>query len=185
MCWHCNSRRICLATYCDQRDFCIDLAFDALEVRIGDSSQIIILHRLQTQLDPYLHHTQYGFRPNGSTTTAIHCLCRVVDYTEQGTQPLQMLSSIEPKHLKNDSIIKLVKSLRDLVPDALTRQVHKLYTNPTFCISVHGYISSQRMQETGIRQGCPLSPFSSHGFHLCNVFGHLPRRPPFSYQTPC
>ena len=34
-----------------------------------------------------------------------------------------------------------------------------LYRNPTFLVEEMGQTSTKRTQETGIRQGCPLSPY--------------------------
>ena len=37
--------------------------------------------------------------------------------------------------------------------------IQSLYTNTQFNVEVEGHSSTWKTQETGIRQGCPLSPY--------------------------
>ena len=45
------------------------------------------------------------------------------------------------------------------IPTKIIKITRALYTNPTFCVEMNGSSSSWTKQETGIRQGCPLSPY--------------------------
>ena len=45
------------------------------------------------------------------------------------------------------------------VPDKYVNAVNAIYTAPTFKVEMEGYESTWVRQETGIRQGCPLSPY--------------------------
>ena len=45
------------------------------------------------------------------------------------------------------------------VPDKYISRIKELYRQPTFKVAMEGKESSQIQQQTGIRQGCPLSPY--------------------------
>ena len=45
------------------------------------------------------------------------------------------------------------------VPDKLVNIIEELYRHPTFKIEMENNTSQWYTQETGIRQGCPLSPY--------------------------
>ena len=54
----------------------------------------------------------------------------------------------------------LLKALREFqIPVELMRIIEGLYKNPEFYVEVDGIQSSKAKQETGVRQGCPLSPY--------------------------
>ena len=55
---------------------------------------------------------------------------------------------------------KLIEALVTLKVDShLISLVEAIYKNPTFCVSIDGNTSNTFPQTTGIRQGCPLSPY--------------------------
>ena len=45
------------------------------------------------------------------------------------------------------------------VPDQICAAVEALYRQPTFYVQLKGRTSNMMAQKTGIRQGCPLSPY--------------------------
>ena len=45
------------------------------------------------------------------------------------------------------------------VADKVKNLIKQLYKNPKFKIEIEGESSKWKNQETGIRQGCPLSPY--------------------------
>ena len=45
------------------------------------------------------------------------------------------------------------------IPDKEVRVIEAIYRNPKFAVKEMGKISSERRQHSGIRQGCPLSPY--------------------------
>ena len=50
--------------------------------------------------------------------------------------------------------------LRDLgIPDKMTRVIAAIYQAPNYIITEKGTTTRPRIQKTGIRQGCPLSPY--------------------------
>ena len=56
--------------------------------------------------------------------------------------------------------VELINALQRMnIPDKLVRIMRMFYTEPTFCVEMDGKTSSWCLQETGIRQGCLLSPY--------------------------
>ena len=45
------------------------------------------------------------------------------------------------------------------IPEKLLKIIKAMYANPNFYVEVEGEESSTAKQNTGIRQGCPLSPY--------------------------
>jgi len=45
------------------------------------------------------------------------------------------------------------------IDQKLIRLIKEIYKNPKFNVSFEGQTSQTKKQETGIRQGCPLSPY--------------------------
>jgi hypothetical protein len=55
---------------------------------------------------------------------------------------------------------KMTEALRRLrIPAKVIQQIELLYENPRFAVRTENKMSDDRIQETGIRQGCPLSPY--------------------------
>ena len=54
----------------------------------------------------------------------------------------------------------LMNSLRRAnLPDKMVKIIDSIYRNPEFMVEIDGEESRWHQQETGIRQGCPLSPY--------------------------
>ena len=45
------------------------------------------------------------------------------------------------------------------IPEKYSNIIRQIYKNPTFIIEIDGQKSNWKQQQTGIRQGCPLSPY--------------------------
>ena len=55
---------------------------------------------------------------------------------------------------------KLVDALRRMsIPEIYIKAIESIYNAPEFRVKIGSDESSWRVQETGIRQGCPLSPY--------------------------
>ena len=55
---------------------------------------------------------------------------------------------------------KLFEALERMnVPNKYIDMIKQLYDKPTFKVEMEGHESTWITQETGIRQGCPLSPY--------------------------
>ena len=120
----------------------------------------IIQKRHSDGLDEYLQTTQYGFRRKRGTAQALHYVRRAVEKGERTrTTTLFILLDWEKAF---DKVLhwKIPEALRRMnVPDKLVNIIEELYRHPTFKIEMENNTSQWYTQETGIRQGCPLSPY--------------------------
>ena len=120
----------------------------------------IIQKRLANKLDEHLQKTQYGFRKNKSTADAIHIIRRITEYGQQTNNRLHMvLLDWEKAFDKVDREGLIIALKRMKVPEKLTNIIEQIYTDTEFIVEIEGVESSWTKQETGIRQGCPLSPY--------------------------
>ena len=62
------------------------------------------------------------------------------------------------------------------IPNKIINAIKAMYTQTKFNIKMEGHTSEWHTQETGIRQGCPLSPYVFASYHYDHT---LPRH---SYQ---
>ena len=104
--------------------------------------------------------TQYGFRGQRSTIDAIFITRRLQEYAERrGNKGLMLLLDWE-KAFDKISHEWLFKSLEAMcIPDEILDLIRELYKNPEFYVEADQSESNRGRQSTGIRQGCPLSPY--------------------------
>ena len=116
--------------------------------------------RLEEALEPWLLKTQYGFRRKRSTAQAIFLARRPMDIAErQGTNLTLTLLDWEKAFDKVDQS-KLVKVLQRLcIPERMVNLVRNIYRYAQFRVVQGEHSSAFHRQESGIRQGCPLSPY--------------------------
>ena len=119
---------------------------------------------LQTRLakhhDQHLRKTQYGFRAHRGTQSPLHILRRSMEWSEMTNTPLHLLF-LDWKQafdsLDHNAMITALKRF-GLSQPALNI-ISSIYQDPIFYTrgpmgdSCKGYVGS------GIRQGCPLSPY--------------------------
>ena len=120
----------------------------------------VIKKRLEEVVDERLMSTQYGFRKKKSTKHAIFIARRIQEFAERAGLPgTLVLLDWEKAFDKVDHrmLLDAIKSYN--VPDELMRLLESLYAAPEFFVEVEGVKSGTRVQSTGIRQGCPLSPY--------------------------
>ena len=120
----------------------------------------IIQKRLATHLDAYLQKTQFGFRKDRSTSDAIHCVRRIAEHGEQTNTQTHMVLLDWAKAFHKINREALFKAMEKMnIPQKYINVIKAMYTNTKFNITMEGQTSSWLEQETGIRQGCPLSPY--------------------------
>ena len=116
--------------------------------------------RLASALEKHLHQTQFGFRKGRSTVDPLFCLRRITDVVEQGSDQLVLIFLDWEKAFDKINHQKMFQSLRRLnIPEDLLAAISSLYRHPQFQVTHCERNSGWLPQRTGIRQGCPLSPY--------------------------
>ena len=120
----------------------------------------VVKIRLENTLDATLMNTQYGFRRNKSTTQALYLARRLQEFAERAGLPgnLMFLDWAKAFDKVNQNImIEVLESFN--IPNKLMNIIRQMYESPQFRVRVQGRKSTWKTQDTGIRQGCPLSPY--------------------------
>ncbi len=121
----------------------------------------IIQKRLAEKNNKYITETQYGFRKHRSTAQALHIARRMEDLAEEsGDNVISVFLDWEKAFDKVDQK-RLIEALERLnVPQEMIDNIAALYKEPKFRVIHENEVTEYQTQDTGIRQGCPLSPYS-------------------------
>lgn len=120
----------------------------------------LIKERIDSGLDEWLTKTQYGFRQGRSTAQAIYLARRILDMSEmEGSNITMILLDWEKAFDKIDHERMMQALKRAQVPDNMLKLIKMIYKDPKFRVRSNKTDSTYRDQKTGIRQGCPLSPY--------------------------
>ena len=120
----------------------------------------IIHTRLQAAIDDRLRDTQFGFRAARSTSQPVHIIRRLIERAEATGQSLYTILLDWEKAFDKIHPQALLTALdRFGVPPHLTALIKNIYTSPQFTVAAAGCNSSTEEAQSGIRQGCPLSPY--------------------------
>ena len=104
--------------------------------------------------------TQFGFRKGKGTSHAIAALRRLQDMVERTGRPGYLVLLDWEKAFDRVRQDKLVEALGRLgVSQKLGNVIASLYAQPQFAVELNGKSSEWKIQQRGIRQGCPLSPY--------------------------
>ena len=106
----------------------------------------IIANRLSDGLDEHIRGLQYDFRRGRSTSEAIYLVQRLQDLDWNKT-----FDRIRPSALHG-------ALARMGVPSHTFRVIRELVSNPTSEVIMGQHTSQRKQQQSGIRQGCTLSP---------------------------
>ena len=129
----------------------------------------MVKERLDKGLDSWLMNTQYGFRKKKSTAQAIYLARRLQDIAEKTNARSTLILLDWEKAFDKVSQEKMMETLHRLkVPSRIINLIASFYKDPQFKVSMGEEESSWRRQASGIRQGCPLSPYL-----FCLVMGAL------------
>ena len=120
----------------------------------------MIQRRLSDAVDHRIDPAQFGFRKARSTAQPVHIHRRVQEiHEEAGLELITILLDWE-KAFDKIHQDKLIQALQRIgIPEKVVRLIRAIYRAPKFCVKEIGNKSTQRRQYTGIRQGCPLSPY--------------------------
>ena len=120
----------------------------------------ILKSRLAMALEEHLSPTQFGFRASRSTIDPLFCLRRLTDVVEQGHDKLILIFLDWEKAFDKISHEKMFQSLHRMsIPVEILDAIKAIYQKPMFQVMHRDKFSSWLSQRTGIRQGCPLSPY--------------------------
>ena len=120
----------------------------------------MIQDRLSSRYDKRLRKTQYGFRKERSTAQPLFTHRRLQDYAARAGTPFHCFF-IDWKQAfdKLDHSSMLIALQRLGVHQHYLDIVQDIYTDPTFyTVGMRGE-KFQATPRTGVRQGCPLSPY--------------------------
>ena len=124
-------------------------------------AMVLLLRLLQAGADERICSSQFGFRRKRSTEDALHCARRAIEKAwahKEGSVHLMALDwrkafdSVNPQ-----SLVLALK--RFGFPHQVIEIVRDIYKDRRFHVSECGVQSDLRRQDSGICQGCPLSPF--------------------------
>ena len=121
---------------------------------------IMIRQRVQNAIELHLSNTQYGFRPQRSTSHAIHVIRRIQDFAEAKGSRLSLALLDWEKAFDKVQHDKLIMALRKMgFSQHYCDIIQNCYEEPTFFVKDAFGTSQIKRQSSGIRQGCPLSPY--------------------------
>eukprot|EP00974_Lingulodinium_polyedra_P074059 7173888-Lingulodinium_polyedra.AAC.1 len=116
--------------------------------------------RIEEGIEEHLQSTQFGFRKSRSTTQPLYIIRRLQDNAEKTGEGLYLTFLDWEKAFDKVDQRALIKTLKRMgIHEKLVKAVASLYNNPTFKVRAEKGESTWHAQSTGIRQGCPLSPY--------------------------
>eukprot|EP00439_Symbiodinium_sp_Y106_P055777 s1083_g7.t1 len=110
----------------------------------------ILQERLKMATDGKLSCTQYGFRATRSSSPAIHVARRLIESARRHGSTLYV------------QLLDWTQAFDKLHPQAVSQALARhgaIYQSPTFTVRAAGNRSHFAQASSGIRQGCPLSPY--------------------------
>ena len=120
----------------------------------------MIKERLVEATDMLNWETQYGFRKNKSTADAIYILRKMLELQERHKQPGYFLFIDWEKAFDSIDHNAMFTALERMgTPQKIVNIIKQSYANTTFQVNKDGELSGVKIQGSGIRQGCPLSPY--------------------------
>ena len=107
------------------------------------------------RIDP----AQFGFRKGKSTSQPIHIYRRIQEIHEEAGMELVTILLDGEKAFDKIRQGRLLDALKRMgIPLKVVRVIEAIHS-PKFSVKEMGRRSSERRQNPGIRQGCPLSPY--------------------------
>ena len=119
----------------------------------------IILNRISNQLDPLLRPEQAGFRSGRSCIDQINTLRIIIEQSVEFRSPIYLLFIDYEKAFDSISRDCIWAEMRNLgVPNKIVSLIQKSYSGFKCRVLHNSTLSDTFNTETGVRQGCLLSP---------------------------
>ena len=116
--------------------------------------------RLCSGLDDHLDSQQYGFSKAKSTSQPLFIYIIILEiHQEAGLEMYTLPLDWEKAFDKADQERTVIVLNRMGMPEEMTDLISSIYKEPQFNVKYDKLNSSTKCQQTGIRQGCPLSPY--------------------------
>ena len=120
----------------------------------------ILLERMKNIVDTKLRDEQAGFRKNRSCTDQIATLRIIVEQSIEWNSPLLINFIDYEKAFDSVDRVTLWKLLRHYgIPEKIVRIIRNTYDGMTCRVVHEGQLTNSFPVQTGVRQGCLLSPF--------------------------
>ena len=120
----------------------------------------IILHRLRAAREANTREEQAGFRPGRGCIDHIFTLRQILEQRHIYRRPTIVVFLDYKGAFDSVDRIALLQSLqRRGLPQKYVGIISSLYASTSGCVRVYGELSNSFTTKSGVRQGCPLSPF--------------------------
>ena len=121
---------------------------------------VMIVSNVVPHIDAIVVKAQYGFRKNVTTAQPLVILKRTQEIQEGAELETQMLLlHSESAFDKVDQPQCLTARTRIGIPSKVVHMIKAIYGTPQFSVEDGTDTTGNIKQHTGIRQGCPLSPY--------------------------
>jgi len=128
----------------------------------------VLQTRLEKAIDHKLRVTQFGFRSNRSTSQPIHIVRRLIENAEAHGDTLYSLFLDWEKAFDKIHPQALLTSLQRFgINQEYINIIQSIYDHPAFTVRAMNNHSTEHVSSSGIRQGCPLSPYLFLVVHSC------------------
>ena len=120
----------------------------------------ILQQRIADELDSSIRSTQYGFRAARSTTQPLFLVRRLQDWSRALDKPVHLLFLDWKQAFDTIDHSALIAALKRWnLHEGYIEIIQDFYTNPQFSTVGMNGAQAYGQASSGIRQGCPLSPY--------------------------
>ena len=120
----------------------------------------MIRTRIQAEVEKEVSKTQYRFRPAKSTAHAIYVIRKIQDFVERSRHPLFLTLLDREKTFGKVDHKALCEAMKRLgIEEGIIETLRDGYSKATFYVEDENGKSDTKAQHSGMRQGCPLSPY--------------------------
>lgn len=138
---------------------------------------IIINNRIKEVLPDLLHEDQKGFVPTRRLEDAVLKATHIINHCKRHQIPAYLMLLDQEKafdRVSRDYLHAILDTFG--FPDLIKKAVKAMYASTTANIAINGQLSRKIKLQSGVRQGCPLSPTL---FAMCiEPLGNLIRNNP-------